>query len=329
MATTKAIPAPSRFLSDTKSRIGKCITFGVTSPPHFTELSGVLTALTRNWRRLAVGREGYNTSPERAGLLRHRIAWGDHDQMGHVNNVVYNFWAETARINWARAFALQSTEDKERRQMWEDLVTPRGIGLILRSIKTDYKFPLQYPDRVTVIHRLLQEPKRGMDALHLEAVVLSETHQRVAAKITEDIAVYDYRVGKKAPLPDFMVEVLLEEWKAQQHVMRKAKSEIKVLQGKVRKVEQETWDREDAVEDMGSAATTTEAPQVQGGDIKEVEKGAEIDEVSLEVQVTEQAENEAKNHEGKQHKKQDEKNSGIDEIPLEFQVSRPKNSSWQ
>jgi acyl-CoA thioesterase FadM len=290
--TKPLLNSHTRFLSDTKSRIGRCITFGLTSPQQFSNLSGVLTSLTRNWRRLAVGREGYNTSPERAGLSRHRIAWGDHDQMGHVNNVVYNFWAETARINWARNFALRSGEDREKRALWEDLLTPRGIGLILRSIKTDYKFPLQYPDRITVIHRLLQEPKPGMDALHLEAVVLSETHQRVAAKITEDIAVYDYRLRKKAPLPDFMVDVLRAEWDEQQRGVKQARHETDVLKGLVRKVEKETWDREDAVEDMGSA---TGSPMQQ----------AVSEKVSKDGMAT---------------------MAGADETPLEYQVSKPKRA---
>ena len=248
----------ARFLTETKARLGKCITFGLSSGHHYNETSSVLSGLARNWRKIVIGREGYVTTLERAGLCRHRIAWGDHDQMGHVNNVVYNFWAETARINWARGFALRETVDAERRSMWDDLATPRGIGLILRSITTDYKFPLRFPDRITVIHRLLEEPKQGMDALHLEAVVLSEMHQRIAAKITEDIVVYDYRIGKKAPLPGFMVEALKEEWDEQERNVRQAGDIIGRLEGQLRQVETETWDRADAIEDMGAPAASTE-----------------------------------------------------------------------
>ena len=299
-------PIHSRFISESKARLGKCITFGLSQPLHFANTAHILRSLTRNWRKLIVGREGYITDPARAGLARHRIAWGDHDQMGHVNNVVYNFWAETARINWARGFAMRVEDDAAKKAMWEDLLTPRGIGLILRSIKTEYKFPLQYPDRVTVIHRLLQKPKEGMDSLHLEAVILSETHQRIAAKITEDIAVYDYRIRKKAPLPDFMIETLLKEYEEQERNAQSARHDTSVVEGQIRKIELETWDKEDAVEDLGSAGTSTAAVETEQEASAEKKMSKEKD-TSSKADTT--SRRRVKVTEG-------------DETPLEFQVNQ-------
>lgn len=57
--------------------------------------------------------------------------------LGHVNNVVYNRYAESARVNWALNFA---ADDPEHKAEWKELMGPTGIGLILRSIRTDYKF---------------------------------------------------------------------------------------------------------------------------------------------------------------------------------------------
>lgn len=56
---------------------------------------------------------------------------------GHVNNVTYNRWAESSRVNWALNLA---AADAEHREEWKGLIVPKGIGMILRSIKTDYKF---------------------------------------------------------------------------------------------------------------------------------------------------------------------------------------------
>lgn len=56
---------------------------------------------------------------------------------GHVNNVTYNRYAESARVNWTLKFA---ASDPENKTAWTDLMSPKCIGLILRSIKTDYKF---------------------------------------------------------------------------------------------------------------------------------------------------------------------------------------------
>ena len=56
---------------------------------------------------------------------------------GHVNNVMYNRYAESARVNWTLKFASQDPANKKE---WLELMSPKSIGLILRSIKTDYKF---------------------------------------------------------------------------------------------------------------------------------------------------------------------------------------------
>ncbi|UNI15906.1 hypothetical protein JDV02_002391 [Purpureocillium takamizusanense] len=125
---------------------------------------------------------------------------------GHVNNVIYNRYAESARVNWVTSYA--ATAEPAQRQQWDELMTPRSIGLILRSIKTDYKLPITYPDQVTVIHKLAVKPDYGADSVILEAVILSEQHKRIAARCFEDIAVYDYQAAKRAPLKDFMVDEL-------------------------------------------------------------------------------------------------------------------------
>jgi acyl-CoA thioesterase FadM len=246
--------------------------------------------------------------------------------MGHVNNVVYNFWAETARINWVRSFALQIEDDAAQRAMWDDLISPKGIGLILRSIKTEYKLPLQYPDRVTVIHKLLQEPKMGMDALHLEAVVLSETHQRIAARITEDIAVYDYRIQKKAPLPDFMVETFMQEWQDQQKAMKDAANHRGSIESKLRDLEQQTWDRSDAVEDMGSATIHVNATEQEQKDHTDADLAPSEEEVTTHSSSPESDQNLTKTaalleaSKSTRSKQASQRIDG-DEAPLEYQVS--------
>jgi len=50
---------------------------------------------------------------------------------------MYNRYAESARVNWTLNFA---TQDPTHKKEWLELVSPKSIGLILRSIKTDYKF---------------------------------------------------------------------------------------------------------------------------------------------------------------------------------------------
>jgi len=50
---------------------------------------------------------------------------------------MYNRYAESARVNWTRNFA---ASDRQHEKQWMELITPKSVGLILRSITTDYKF---------------------------------------------------------------------------------------------------------------------------------------------------------------------------------------------
>lgn len=58
--------------------------------------------------------------------------------MGHVNNVTYVRYAESARVNWAGNIGIHM--DTSHRKEWSELATPKGVGMILKSIKVDYKF---------------------------------------------------------------------------------------------------------------------------------------------------------------------------------------------
>jgi acyl-CoA thioesterase FadM len=55
-----------------------------------------------------------------------------------VNNVMYVRYAESARVGWTNNFAVHV--DPEHKREWEEISTPKGVGMILRSIRIDYKF---------------------------------------------------------------------------------------------------------------------------------------------------------------------------------------------
>jgi acyl-CoA thioesterase FadM len=170
---------------------------------------------------------------------------------GHVNNVTYNRYAESARVNWTLNFAtaIDPTHGKE----WSQLGTNKGTGMILRSIKTDFKFPMTYPDHITVLHKLATPPSFSTDHFILDVVIFSEKHQRPAARLVEDIVVYDYIKGKKAPLKPFMVEGFQQIWREQEAVKLEVGRKVISIEERIRDLEQASWDRADAVEDLGSA----------------------------------------------------------------------------
>lgn len=146
--------------------------------------------------------------------------------------------------------------DPAHKSDWMNLVNSTGIGLILRSIKIDYKFPMKWPDKVTVYQKLVQDPSMSSDsAFKLDVMILSEAHQRPAARCHEDTVMYDYRLAQKMPsLPPFVMEQFKVMWGLQEEAKRVWQQRIVEIEDGVRKLEVESWDREDAVEDMGSAS---------------------------------------------------------------------------
>ncbi|KAH6982678.1 thioesterase-like superfamily-domain-containing protein [Ilyonectria destructans] len=223
-----------RWLSDVQARLKKCQ--GLDIAPQQAEKAKELSNYVQShWLELLAGEEGYLTGKEWRGLDKHQVTWGDMDSMGHVNNVMYNKYAEAARVNFLRSFAAHS--NPEHRQEWIDLMTPRSVGLILRSITTDFKFPMDYPDQTTVLHKLISPPNYDSDHILLEAVILSERHQRPAARCFEDIVVFNYKTAKKTPLKGFMVDELRKTYEKQEASKKECEDKIESIIKAVEQIE--------------------------------------------------------------------------------------------
>jgi hypothetical protein len=126
----------------------------------------------------------------------------------------------------------------------------------IKHRQTDEKQPMKYPDRITVLHKLRNEPTQGTDHFILDVLIMSELHRRPAARCVEDIVVYDYKAAKKAPLKPFMVEKFKETWELQERAKDMYGKRVHDLITRTRLLEKGSWDRPDAKEDFGSAAGT-------------------------------------------------------------------------
>lgn len=115
------------------------------------------------------------------------VAWGEMDALGHVNNIVYFRYFESARIAYFRELGFMASVDQLE------------IGPILGSIECKYKFPLTFPDTVSVGTRAT---KIEQDRFVIDHCVVSHKAQRVAAEGEGVIVAYDYRAKRKAPLPE-------------------------------------------------------------------------------------------------------------------------------
>ncbi|KAA8568486.1 hypothetical protein EYC84_007517 [Monilinia fructicola] len=145
------------------------------------------------------------------------------DSMKHVNNVMYIRYAESARVNWAQNYAIHV--DPQNKDKWSKMCKPEDYGMILRSIKTEYLFPLTWPDHISVYHKLSHAPNDHIPpsgSFKLEVLIVSELHQRVAARCVEEIVTYDYKKGKKEALQPWLVDALTKTWEEQNAAMASA-----------------------------------------------------------------------------------------------------------
>jgi acyl-CoA thioester hydrolase len=114
------------------------------------------------------------------------VSWGEMDAMGHVNNIVYFRYFESARIAYFE------------RVGFLDAMRATGVGPILASTHCRFRIPLTYPDRV-LVGASASELKD--DRFVMRYRVVSESKNAVAAEGDGLIVSYDYRNERKAPLP--------------------------------------------------------------------------------------------------------------------------------
>ncbi len=119
------------------------------------------------------------------------VAWGEMDAFGHVNNIVYLRYFESARI--AYLDRLDTMEVK----------AATGIGPILAETRCRYKLPLTYPDTISVGARIVE---LAADRFLMHHRVVSHRHGQAAAEGEARIVYYDYHARQKAPLPAVVVD---------------------------------------------------------------------------------------------------------------------------
>jgi len=115
------------------------------------------------------------------------VVWGEMDAFAHVNNVVYFRYFETARIVYCDKIGFLET------------IKASGVGPILASVRCDFRKPLTFPDKIFVGVMISE---MSADRFLMQHRIVSETLQKIAAEGESLIVSYDYREGRKAPIPD-------------------------------------------------------------------------------------------------------------------------------
>lgn len=123
------------------------------------------------------------------------VAWGEMDAYGHVNNIVYFRYFETARIAY-----FEKLGDP-------DFVNRNPLGPILASTSCRFRAPLSFPDHVSIGARVARVDE---DRFVMFYAVFSHRLQRVAAEGEGTVVCFNYRENRKAALSQDLIRKIAE-----------------------------------------------------------------------------------------------------------------------
>jgi len=115
------------------------------------------------------------------------VAWGDMDAFGHVNNVMYFRYFESARVAYFDRLGIM---EETRRT---------GAGAILASTECRYKLPVTHPDTLSVGAKVTD---MGDDRFVMIHAAFSHRHGRIAAEGQAVLVSYSYREQRKTAIPE-------------------------------------------------------------------------------------------------------------------------------
>lgn len=119
------------------------------------------------------------------------VSWGEMDAFGHVNNVVYFRYFESARIAYLG------------RVDYQKIAKELDIGIILGAVNAKFITPLFYPDQIKVGASIVDI---GKDRVVMDYALYSSQQDKIAAIGSSTIVTYDYKNKCKANLPKDLVD---------------------------------------------------------------------------------------------------------------------------
>lgn len=105
---------------------------------------------------------------------------------------------------------------------------PRKAPKISHSLP-NAKQPIKYPDTVIVAHKLRQVGESGK-FVDLDAIIISQQHQRIAARVSERNFFYSYVEEKAAAAPELVVRAIEKRDENEEWLKERAREEIRELE---------------------------------------------------------------------------------------------------
>lgn len=124
--------------------------------------------------------------------LKLRIDWSELDFFGHVNNVQFFKFIQSARVNYWELIGLYK------------MLTEEKIGPLLASAECQFKTPLYYPGNIRILTRLefIKNTSFG-----LEYHLLNDAGETVA-EAHDVMVLWDFNQNVKCEIPDKLREAI-------------------------------------------------------------------------------------------------------------------------
>lgn len=133
-------------------------------------------------------------------IFEQRVAWGDMDAFGHVNNVVYYRYIESARLCYFDQLK----------------ILQQGVFTVVASNQCQYMRPVVYPDVLKIGVRV--EELRN-SAMRMHYLIYSETQQTIVAQAEAVIVCVDHVNMQKTLISENVRASIHKIEKTVQHIL--------------------------------------------------------------------------------------------------------------
>lgn len=120
------------------------------------------------------------------------VQWGEQDGFGHINNMYFIRWFESARIAYLRKCEVQ--------------MTTAGVGPILAAVNCNFRKQVKYPCSVIVGSRIT---KIGRSSMNMEHALWIQSPDGQAGELAADgkstVVMFDYQRQKPVSIPEDIV----------------------------------------------------------------------------------------------------------------------------
>ncbi len=128
-------------------------------------------------------------------FLSENTRWGDSDAMGHINNVLYARYYESARVAY-----------------FDELLNIKFVnkvptGIILADMKIAYLQQLHHPSEMVIGGRL---SRLGGSSLHFDAAVFIEGNEQPISTSRATLVWFDYVNNQSLKIPQEIRETIID-----------------------------------------------------------------------------------------------------------------------